>query len=318
VTLSGRLRAAAWIPDLDDVSREGVVLNIGGYRNIRRDIVGLVPGSSKESNLSWLGESDAADLSRDGRNLLFYEYQFLASQSFDTYLRKTDGSDAKLLGEGKALALSPDEKWALVVRLSPGPHLALMPTGAGEPRDLPSAGTLQYHWASFFPDGRRIIFAAQEAGRPPRSYVQDVSAGPPRPFAEEGMRATLVSPDGSEIAGSTLEGLHLVYRADGQGRARPIVGAEPGDFLVQWSADGKAILVRGAEERPLTLYRIDLASGRRERWKELAPPDPAGFIEFGSGPKGVRVTPDFRFYVYTFYSDLENLRVTDLGKTWWK
>lgn len=132
------------------------------------------------------------------------------------------------------------------------------------------------------------------------------------------MRAALVSPDGREIAGSTLEGLHLIYPVEGEGRARAIAGAEPGDFLVAWSADGKSLLVRGAEERPLTLYRVDLASGTRERWKELAPPDMVGFIEFGPGPMGVHVTPDFRFYVFNFYSNLNNLKVTDLGKSWWR
>ena len=318
VNLSGRVRTAAWIPGLQDISNDGVVLDIG-YRNIREDILALVPGASKETNLSWLLGSHAVDLSRDGRVLLFYDYNQAAPESFVTFLRKTDGSDAKVLGEGKALALSPDEKWALVARPSPAPHLALLPTGVGEARDLPAGGAaFQYHWASFFPDGRRILIAAQERGKPPRSYIQDLSGGPPRPFAEEGMRATLVSPDGREIAGSTLEGLHLIYRADGEGRARAIGGAEPGDFLVAWSDDGKSILVRGAEDRPLTLYRIDLASGRRERWKELAPPELAGFLEYGAGPMGVRVTPDFRFYAYTFYTDLENLKMTELGKSWWK
>jgi hypothetical protein len=128
----------------------------------------------------------------------------------------------------------------------------------------------------------------------------------------------LVSPDAREIAGSTLEGLNLIFAVDGNGRARAIEGAEPGDFLVQWSADGKTIIARGAETRPLTLYRIDLASGRRERWKELSPPDGAGFVEFGAGPMGVRMTPDLRFYAYTFWNDIENLRMTDLGKSWWK
>ncbi len=320
VTLAGRVRAAAWIPGLDDVSREGVALDAGEYHHMRRDILGLVPGASREVNLSWLAESSSAALSRDGRTLLLYEYKWLraSTENFETYLRGTDGSDAKLLGAGKALALSPDEKWALVARPLPGPHLTLLPTGVGEARDLPAGAAVQYHWASFFPDGRRILIAAREKGRPPRSYIQDLSGGPPRPFAEEGMRATLVSPDGREIAGTTLEGLHLIYRADGEGRARAISGAEPGDFLIQWSADGKTIVVRGAETRPLTLYRIDLESGRRERWKELAPPDPTGFVEFDAGPMGVRVTPDLRFHVYSFYNDLENLRMTELGKSWWK
>jgi hypothetical protein len=320
VSLGGRLRVATWIPGLDDVSRDGLVLDAGEYHHIRRDVLALAPGTTRESNLSWLGDSDAVALSRDGRTLLFYEYIWTRSSDeiFETYLRRTDGSDAKLLGVGKALALSPDEKWALVTRPLPVPHLSLLPTGIGEPRDLPAGAAVRYHWASFFPDGRRILIAAQEKGKPPRSYIQDLSGGPPGPFAEEGMRATLVSPDGLEIAGSTLEGLHLIYRADGEGRARAIVGAEPGDFLVAWSADGKSILVRGAEERPLTLYRIDLASGRRERWKELAPPDLAGFLEYGAGPMGVRVTPDFQFYAYNFYTDLENLKMTELGKSWWK
>ena len=320
ITLGGRLRPASWITGLDDVSRDGVVLAAGEYKQMRQDILGLIPGSVRESNLSWLGESMVAAISDDGRTLLFSEYLLTRSSedSFETYLRKTDGSDAKLLGVGKALALSPDERWALVKRPSPVPRLTLLPTGAGEPRDLPVVSPLRYHWATFFPDGRRILIAAQEKGKAPRTYIQDLSGGPPKPFAEEGMRAMLVSPDGREIAGSTLEGLNLIYRADGQGRARAIVGAEPGDFLVQWSADGKSILVRGREERPLSLYTIDLESGRRERWKDLAPPDMAGFVEFGAGPMGVRVTPDFRYYAYTYYSDLENLRTTKLGNSWWK
>jgi len=318
VALSGRVRAASWIPASDDVSHEGLFLDAGGFRNLRRDILALVPGASKERNLSWLGDSTAADLSPDGRQLLFYEYSSSPDKGFVTHLRKTDGSDPKMLGKGKALALSPDQKWALMGIAFPEPRLALLPTGVGEPRLLPGGGIVQYHWASFFPDGRRILIAAEEKGKAPRSYIQDIAGGPPRAFAEEGMRATIVSPDGHEIAGSTQEGLYLIYRADGEGRPRPIIGAEPGDFLVQWSADGKSILVRGSEERPLTLYRVDLATGRRERWKELAPPDPAGFLEYHTGPTTARVTPDGRFYAYTFFTDLERLTLMDAGRNWWK
>ncbi len=318
VSLAGRVRAAPWIPGVNDVSREGLFLDTWGARILRREILALVPGVSQERNLSWLGDSTATDLSPDGRQLLFYEYNSPVTVDFATYLRKTDGSDPKLLGAGKALALSPDGKWALVVLTSPEPHLALLPTGVGERRPLPGGGIVQYHWAFFFPDGRRILIVAEEKGKAPRSYIQEIAGGPPRPFGDEGIRATLVSPDGREIAGSTSEGLHLIYRADGEGRARSIQGAEPGDFLVQWSADGKSILVRGSEDRPLTLYRIDLASGHRERWKELAPPDLAGFLEYHTGPTAARVTPDGRFYAYTFFTDLERLTLTDMGKNWWK
>ena len=133
------------------------------------------------------------------------------------------------------------------------------------------------------------------------------------------MRGFLVSPDGQEIAGTTLEGLQLIYRVDGTGRARAIQGAEPTDQLVQWSGDGKSIVVRGAEQMPLTLYRIDLATGRRELWKQLAPADLTGFLEFGVGSmSGPRITPDGRFYAYNYHSDVETLVQIDVGPSWWK
>jgi Tol biopolymer transport system component len=320
--LSGGTHSAAWIPGLDDVSREGLFLDTGMmFENFRRVILALVPGAPKERNLSWLVDSTASDLSNDGRQLLLYEYSNNPDEPdvevFTTYLRKTDGSDAKMLGEGKALALSPDERWALVTRPSAQPQLVLLPTGAGEPRRLPGGGILHYHWATFFPDGRRILFAAEDKGGVPRSYTQDLEGGSPQPFGEEGMRAALVSPDGSQIAGSTQGGLHLIYRADGAGRPQPIEGTLPEDFLVQWSADGKAIYVRGGEEQPLTLYRVVLGTGRRERFRELAPPDLTGFLEYGTGPRGVRLTPDGRFHAYTFFTDSNRLTLWDVGGKWW-
>jgi hypothetical protein len=299
---------------LDDVSHEGLFLDKGGYRNFRPDVLGLVPGSPKERNLSWIG--DAADLSPDGRDLLLWGFATGGAQ-FTTFLRRTDGSDAKRLGDGMALALSHDGKHALVSQLRPRLHLALLPTGVGEPRALPGSFLL-YHWATFFPDDRRILIAGMEKGQTPRSYIQSLDGGDPKPFAEPGMLATLVSPDGREIAGTTLEGLQLIYRADGEGRPRLIDGALPDDLLVQWSADGRAIFVRGGEEPPLTIYRVDLATGSRERWKELSPPDPAGFIEYAPGPKGVRMTPDGQFYVYTYFSEMDRLTLTDLGPNWWR
>jgi len=68
----------------------------------------------------------------------------------------------------------------------------------------------------------------------------------------------------------------------------------------------------------MTLYRIDLATGKRELWKQLSPLDQTGFMEFGAGPTSVRMTPDLRFYAYTYVSDLESLVQIDVGPSWWK
>ncbi|HEY3122532.1 MAG TPA: protein kinase, partial [Thermoanaerobaculia bacterium] len=291
-----------------DVSRDGRVLIDQGLPHAQ--IAVLTAALGKERPLSWFDMSVAGDLSNDGKRLLFYEYGEGARGVFHTYLRPTEGSDPVRLGEGKALALSPDEKWALAMQSSPAPHLVLLPTGTGEPRDLPPGGKFTYHWATWFPDSSRILFAAEERGGVRRSYIQDLVGGLPRPFGEAGMRATLVSPDGTQIALSGLEGDHYLCPADDGGTAsscRPIAGMEPGEFPVQWSADGGSLFVRGTEDRPLTLYRVDLKNGRREHWKELVPAESAGFVEYGAGPRGVRVTPDGRSYAYTYWT-----RITDL------
>jgi hypothetical protein len=320
--ISGRTRRAPSIPGFDDVSGEGLFLDTGMLsENLQRVILARVPDEREERNLSWLIGSTAADLSSDGRYLLLFENRLLPDQpdleAMTTFLRETDGSDAKRLGEGRALALSPDGKWALV-RHATEIRLVLIPTGAGEPRNLPAGDFLRLRFATFFPNGQRILFAAEDKSGVPRSYIQDLVGGPPKPFGDEGMRAILVSPDGGQVAGTTTKGIHLIYRADGEGRPQPVEGALPDDFLLQWSADGKTIYVRGAEDQPLTLYRLDLATGRRERWKELAPPDPTGFRGYALGPGAVSVTPDGRFYAYTFLTDSGRLVLTEVGANWWK
>ena len=235
------------------------------------------------------------------------------------------------------MALSPDEKWALVRSYSPQLRLVLLPTGAGEPRPLPG-DFLRYRWAVFFPNGRRILVDTVEKDGTPRCYIQDLEGGSSKPFGDEGFRAVIVSPDGRWVAGTrpprpregpapgtkVEEGLHLIYPADGEGRPKPIEGALPDDGLLQWSDDGKTIYVRGGEDQrggdqPLTLYRLDLATGRRERWKVLVPPDLTGFRGYAPGAGAVCVTPDGRFYAYTFLlTDSTRLVLSEVGPDWWK
>jgi hypothetical protein len=47
---------------------------------------------------------------------------------------------------------------------------------------------------------------------------------------------------------------------------------------------------------------MDVASGRKERWMDLAPPDRAGVIWMDP-----LVTPDGRAYVYTYHRLLSDL-----------
>ena len=74
VDLTGKRRLVTRVPgslELDDISRDGRVLV--AHHTIVRIVVGLVPGQEKERDLSWLDGSVPADLSPDGKTLVFTE-----------------------------------------------------------------------------------------------------------------------------------------------------------------------------------------------------------------------------------------------------
>ena len=308
VSLSGEVRTiyrAHGDVIIAEIFRDGRV--ILGSDQVRSGIICLAPGESKERDLSWFDWSMVADLSADGKTLLFYEWGEGVGGAPHVYLRKTDGSDAVRLGEGKALALSPDGRWALALQQTSPPQLILLPTGPGEQKTLPQSGIQEYFFAFWFPDGKRISFVGAEAGHPPRSYVQDVEGGKASPVTAEGTFAFLISPDGNRMI---INAGGEYFLASAEGQRVPIVGLEAGDAPVQWSADGRALFVRGRGEFAAPVYRLDLSSGQRKLWKVLAPADPAGVTNIASD-SGFRLTPDGRGYAFTYWRDLAALYLAE-------
>src|SRR5208337_1926048 len=143
VTLSGRERLVARMPGslmLLDIWKDGRVLLTRS--SWRRELTGL-SADGHERDLSWLDYSFPADLSADGHTLLFDEEgegggTYTKSGNFDyaVYMRGSDGSPAVRLGEGTAVALSPDGKWVIAEPQGTPAQLVLLPTGAGEPKPL--------------------------------------------------------------------------------------------------------------------------------------------------------------------------------------
>ena len=307
VTLAGKdrrvLEGPGWMR-LQEISRDGRVLVLEGTPRSR--VVFQPPDGSAQRDLSWLDWSTAADISTDGKRLLFYEWGEGVGGNPTVYLRNTDGGDAIRLGEGKALALSPDGKMALALRGTPS-RLVILPTGPGEEKPLASSGLVEYYSAAWFPDGRRILFVAAASDLQPRCYIQDIDGGAARAIDDEAVQSALVSPDGKLLAVSA-DGDFQLRPLDG-GEPRPIRGPLLGDELIQWSSDGRFLFLRRPNDSSIEFFRVDLSTGRMEPWKSIGAADPVGLIGFQ--PASVHLTPDGKSFVYTYWKVLTELYLVD-------
>lgn len=276
---------------------------------VRTRIACLAPGETAERDLSWLDVSLVRDISDDGRMILFGESGEGAGASYDVYVRRTDGSPPVRLGEGSPLDLSPDGRWALMETNSSPPQLVLLPTGPGEPRQL-TQGPMGHYDAVFFPDGRRILFMGNEAGKEIRCYVQDLEGGEPRPVAPVGshFRRFLhpLSPDGKLLALRDAGGRVSIWPLDGS-EARPVSGLALEEGIAGWTPDGRGLFVWGPSRWPVRVERLDLATGRRELWREITPADPSGI----RGIYPLVITPDGKCYAYSYTSILSDLYLAE-------
>jgi eukaryotic-like serine/threonine-protein kinase len=291
---------------LQEIARDGRVLVL--QANPRSRIMCQPPGASTERDLSWFDWSTVADLSPDGKTLLFYEWGEGVAGNPTVYLRDTSGGDAIRLGEGRALALSRDGKFALALQAGPPPRLVLLPTGPGEEKRLPASGLKEYYSAAWFPDGKRILFVAAGSDAQPHSYIQNVDGGAAVPISDATKQAVLVSPNEKLLAGINSAGDYVLRPVDG-GNTRPIRGALPGDELIQWSSDGRFLYVLRPGDYSLEFFRVDLTTGRREPWKTIEPADTVGMI--GIQPAAVHMTPDGRSVAYSYWKTLTELYLVD-------
>jgi serine/threonine protein kinase len=298
VSLSGVRRVVARAPTLlivEDIDPDGGVL-------LRSDdwpttMTCLPPGATREVDLSWLDFSTGVDLSDDGRDLLFTEGGAGEGAKGAVYMRRTDGtSPAVRLGDGDAQSLSPDKKW--VAQVTPE-RLVLLPVGPGEPRAIRDEG-LEYRSVAWFRDGKRLLVEARSGTRPSRLYVRDVSAGPPRPFTPEGFGFDALSPDGKLVVGESPNG-RVLFPVDG-GEPRPMPDIGPLDYVLSFDTTGKSLFVARSGV-PIRIDLLDLASGKRTLWKEIALADPTGVDDFYTA----QITPDGACYCYSIMRGLSRL-----------
>jgi len=319
VSLAGGERLVARIPgdfELHDVDPRGRLLLEQRFR--RGNVAGVPPGESRERDLSWLDFTFAEDLSVDGRQLVLGGWSPISAGTEGTYLRSTDGSTAVRLGDENGLSLSPDGRFvlALPTEQDQSDHLVLVPTGAGERRELRHDPLLfTEEDTAWFPDGKRIAVVGGQQRRGRKGlFVWDIEPGAaPRRLSPEGdLRWPVVSPDGRWVAVKAEAAGVQVCPVDG-GPARPLAGATTEDIPIRWSGDGRWLYVQRADVRlqlwsmPEWIDRIEITTGGRQAWKELMPADPAGVFGVGRA----FVTPDGQSYAYNFLSSVGRLYLAE-------
>jgi Tol biopolymer transport system component len=308
VDLAGRERVVASFPGyllIYDIDARGRALV--ARETDRWTLMAQVPGATRERDLSWLDFSASQDLSRDGRLVLIGDTGGRGVEKGSIYLRRTDGSPAVLLGDGWPLALSPDGSYALATpEIHRDDSLLLVPTGAGEKRQLRDPAVPRIFDSVFCPDGRAIVVLGGPTKERARLYAWSLEGGSPRPLSPEGSYDGLaVSPDGRWVA---TGGDHLLVHPLSGGEARVVPGEGAGDVR-QWSADGRSLFVRrrSPDTLPVLVDLVDVSTGARRPWRELWPPERTGVWEMG----GVRPTPDGASYIYNYSSALGSLYLAE-------
>ena len=303
---------------LQDISRDGRMLVISG--NSSAEIVGRLEGQTKEQRYEGWNDDSIGAISADGRLIAGDQQQSNTDGEYTAYVRGADGAPPVLLGLGTVNGMTPDGRWVFTQRMnSDRNRLTLYPTGPGSPLRLdlgdvtPVTSVLSQVTCSR--DGRRAAFTGRVGGGEPHAYVLELDlAGrnrsepdsvvsipaDMRPVGPAGTMSATLSPDGERVALLAIDGSVAIQPVDG-GDPTPVPGVRNGEVPLQWTRDGRCLLVWN-QVFPAEIVSIRVADGKREKVREIMPYDPAGVL-YGQ----ILLAPGGDQYVYRFRRDLNIL-----------
>jgi Tol biopolymer transport system component len=295
VTLSGTLRkiySAQQSIRLLDIASDGRVLLAG--EQSRAELTGSDPATGRERRgLEWFDGSGAADISMDGKAILFMEWGGPAGSLYLVVYRKLDGSAPVALGSGARPKFSPDQTTAAAILYTRPPQVALHPIGAGESRQLPVGDITSLIRLAWFPDGKHLLLQGAPEGQALRTYQMDLEGGKPQPLGPPDFTGVAVAGDGKRIAGRNPSGEAVVLDRETQ-KVQAIPGIGPQEILNEWTKDGQALLVSSGTPWEAWVYRVEVETGKRTLRKKIELDEKAGSTQ----NIGLEYHEDSKTYVY--------------------
>lgn len=255
VDREGRLRMIHSFPDfflLQDIA-EGGALFVASSEDTH---LLLRRGEEAPSDFSWLGSTFVADISPDGRSILFSDGAPSAG-TLGAWVRPLDGSEAIRIADGDPGEFSPDGRWVVFTsRLVKGPpQLALVPAAGGKVRALTSSSSVAYSEPSFA-GGDMLLFIRSESDRR-EVWRMKVDGTGAEPLGVTGCGSPVADPSATRLLCIEEPGydalvLHGLVPRDGGRKLRALPAGET--FLyARWSAHGDRIFAVTGDRRFLTL-----------------------------------------------------------------
>jgi hypothetical protein len=260
------------------------------------------PGVAKEIDVTQFDEPSVQAMSSDGERLLFTESGDAGGQHYTTLLFDNTLHSSRVIGLGRAMAMSPDGRFALILDPQDDAALTLVPLQPGASRRISGHG-LHYQWARFLSNNSILAGGSYSAG-PLLLYRQSLDGSAPKsvsglPYLDN----PAIAPDGERVVGISGKNLLLVNVCDRSVQSLPFQRVA---VPVAWSGDGRFVFLADTSATPPSLVKFELDSKSVTTWKSLQTPQ-SSFAQLG----GIAAAPDIGAYAYSIYQDLSRLYVVD-------
>jgi WD40 repeat protein len=269
--------------EIHDIDARGRVLLTGN--ELSGPLRGAMAGEQRDRDLGWNGWSLPGAVARDGSSVLSSMIN-TDDPNYTVLIRQMNGAVPVQIGSGRAQAISPDGKWALSIMPSGPRRVLLLPTGAGESRQI-DIGDLSPTIAVFVPGALTVAVVGLRAGAPAAAIV-DVKSGrradlplpelTGRVLTQRRYMPTHASPDGSLLAIGADDGKVLAWTLPGGQPPRELASLAANEAFAGWSADPSRIYVVGWTGPKARVEALDIPTGRRTFVRDITIEDPAGML----------------------------------------